>query len=69
MKRYTLQDLKQDADKRKRRHLNTLKSRYALARSLGFTSQEAVILQNRREYIIRELAEERNDGKDKVSKT
>ena len=61
MKRYTLQDLKQDADSRKQKHKDKLKARYALARSLGFTSQEAVVLQNRSEHIIRELAQEKTD--------
>lgn len=62
MKQYTLKDLRQDAENRKQKHKDTLKTRYALARSLGFTSQESVVLQNRSERIIRELAQEKEDN-------
>lgn len=37
----------------------TRKERYRLARDLGFSSAEAVYLQNRPEIIIRRLAKER----------
>jgi len=54
-KTYSLDDLKEQVDKTKQR----IKDRYALARSLGFTAQEAQILQSNSEETIRRLAEER----------
>ena len=52
---YSLDDLKEQVDKTKQR----IKERYALARSLGFSAQEAQILQNNSEETIRRLSDER----------
>lgn len=59
MKNYTLEDLdrqtRKDVDSQKTR----LKSRYALAKTLGFSSAEARILSFKSEIVIKRLAEEK----------
>lgn len=61
---YSLEDLKAEAEESKNRNLEMLRKRYQLARSLGFTSEEARILSHKTEDDINRLAIER-DGKEK----
>ena len=63
MERYTLELLKARVTSQTLRHREWLRKRqwknYHLAKSLGFSATEAVILQNWKESTIRRLAEER----------
>ena len=59
MKDYTLRDLSGDCDKAYAKLRERQRGLYHLARSLGFSSKEAVILQNKNEELIRKLALER----------
>ncbi len=67
MKNYTLEDLSRQAKKEVAVQKNRLKSRYALAKTLGFSPVEARILSFKSEAIIKRLAEEKiNNGKNQV---
>ena len=57
---YTLQDLKRQAEKQKKSERSRFKTRYDLARSLGFSGAESRILMSRSEEVIRRLAKEKN---------
>lgn len=59
MKKYTIDTLEKAANRVKERESKKRKIRYKLAKSLGFTSEECIILQFKNEEIIKELAEER----------
>ena len=59
MKEYTIDTLEKAANRVKERESKKRKSRYKLAKSLGFTSEECIILQFKNEEIIKNLAEER----------
>ncbi len=59
MTNYTLEQLHTQAEAKRLQHLAILRARYALARELGFTAQEAQLLSSRSEATIRRLAEER----------
>ena len=60
---YTLNQLEMEAASQYRRLKARLHKHYHLARELGFTSSEAVILQSRSESVIRALAAERREQK------
>lgn len=60
MKEYTLQDLKERAEKEANSQKLRLRARYALAKSLGFTASEAKILSFKPEETIKRLAKENN---------
>lgn len=62
-------DLKKAIEATRMRNLTRAKVNYRLARQLGFSSYEAVIVAQRSQKNIRKLAEDRNNGTDKVSKT
>ncbi len=57
---YTLEQLHKEAEAKRLTHLCRLRARYALARELGFSAQEAQLLSSRNEATIRRLAEERD---------
>lgn len=59
MAELTLEELAKRVQDRKTQVAAIHKKRYHLARDLGFSSDEAVILQNRTEATIRRLAAER----------
>ena len=59
MKEYNLEDLVDDAFVRYEALKKSKNRLYHLAKELGFSSVEAVVLQNKSEPIIRRLAEER----------
>ena len=56
---YTLEDLEAQAAAQYERLKARLRRHYHLARELGFSSAEAVILQSKSENVIRALARER----------
>ena len=56
---YTLNDLRDDAFKRYEALKKEKNRLYHLARELGFSAIEAMVLQNKSEPIIRRLAKER----------
>jgi hypothetical protein len=58
-KSFTLDDLKNKVEQQRESQLARLKSRYELAKSLGFTAAEAMILQNKTEEVIRQLAQDK----------
>ena len=55
----TLEDLKREVAKRQIKHRSAQKRRYELSRELGFSSQEAIVLQNWKEEDIRRLAQDK----------
>jgi len=59
MGKYTLERLEQDTERWYEGHRAKQKRRYELARELGFSSTEAVILQGKTEEVIRLLAREK----------
>jgi hypothetical protein len=61
VKDYTLADLSGDCDKAYTKLRERQQRLYRLARSLGFSSGEAVVLQNKNEELIRKLALERGE--------
>ncbi len=62
MKRYTLDDLERDSEKERKRLKDRMYNNYHLARKLGFSVQEAVVLRVRKEETIIALAKERGLG-------
>lgn len=56
---YTLEELEAKAEAQYERLKARLKRGYHLARDLGFSSAEAVVLQGKPENVIRSLARER----------
>lgn len=56
---YSLSELQEDAERQYNNHKATMRERYALARKLGFTPQEATILKTKTEETIKRLASER----------
>lgn len=59
-----MDELRERSEKAKQVQLERLKKRYTLARKLGFSSSEAVVLQSRKEDNIIALAIERGFIKD-----
>lgn len=59
MEKYTVDKLEKAANRVKVRESKKRKSRYGLAKSLGFTSEECIILQFKNEEIIKQLVQER----------
>jgi hypothetical protein len=62
-KKLTLAKLEQQAERNREKGSNRRKASYKLAKSLGFSNDEAVILQHRSPDIIRELSQERKTTK------
>ena len=62
MSDYSSFSLEVDVNKQKTRRNERNKKHYALARKLGFNSNEARILMFKSEQIIRRIAEERKAG-------
>lgn len=60
--RSLLKELEEKAEDSRRANLERLKTRYSLARSLGFNSTEARILSTWPEERIRQVAEEKRKG-------
>ena len=60
MKELTLEELKTRVEKTRERARERAKTRYHLARSLGFGAYEAMALQNSGEATIRRLAPKRD---------
>ena len=60
MRKYTIDKLEITVKKAKAKAAKTRKIKYDLARSLGFSAQESIILQFKNEKVIRELADERH---------
>ena len=60
MKALNMAQLTEAAQRMAKKQGQQKKARYHLAKELGFSPSEAVILQNRKEETIRRLAQEKN---------
>ena len=67
MKDMDLAELRHVAETQRIKKNKKLRERYALAKSLGFASSEAMILQHKTEQVIRKLAQKLGDKNDEIS--